>query len=133
MIIDLFTPRLREGECKYSIHHDNEFIPPSRNFPLIMIIDLFTSHLSGGEYIFLIHHDNRFIQFQFCMIIYYIMHLSCRGELHNYFILNDTNFYVNFQFTIIMDLFTPRLGEGECKFSIYNAQFIYSPPTSEGG
>ena len=29
------------------------------------------------------------------MIINYITHPSCRGELHKYFILNDTNFYLS--------------------------------------
>ncbi len=33
--------------------------------------------------------------FKYCMIIYYITHSSCRGELHKYFILNDTNFYTS--------------------------------------
>ena len=27
------------------------------------------------------------------MIIYHIIHSSCREELHKYFIFNDTNFY----------------------------------------
>ncbi len=99
----------------------------------MMIIDLFTPCLSGEEYIFSIHNDNRFIQFVFCMIIYYIMHPLYRGELYHYFSLNDTNFYVNFQFTRIIDLFTPRLGGRECKFSIHDAQFLYSPPISEMG
>ncbi len=93
IIIDLFTPRLR-GRCL--------------NFQLTLIIDWLTPHLwgrkckylltprlSGEGCIFSIHNDNRCIQCQFCMIIYYITHPSCRGELHKYVILNDTNFYLS--------------------------------------
>ncbi len=55
-----------------------------KKFQLLMII---------RKCIFSIHNITGFIQFQFCIIIYYIMHPSCRGELHKYFILNDTYFY----------------------------------------
>ncbi len=60
-----------------------------------MIMDLHTPCLIEEECIFSIHNNNRFIQFQFYMIIYYIMHLSCRKELYKYFILNNTNFYLS--------------------------------------
>ncbi len=36
-----------------------------------------------------------------------------------------------FQLTMIIDLFTPRLGGGEYKFSIYDTEFNYSPPALE--
>ncbi len=40
---------------------------------------------------------------------------------------------VNFQLTLIIDLFTPRLGGGEYKYLIHDTQFIYSPLASEEG
>ncbi len=33
--------------------------------------------------------------FKYYMIIYYITHSSCRGELHKYFTLKDTYFYLS--------------------------------------
>ncbi len=45
LIIDLFTLRLRRGECKYSIYDDNRFIHPRVNFEFMMIINLFTPRL----------------------------------------------------------------------------------------
>ena len=65
--MDLFTPLLRERECKYLIHNNNGFIHPpfqrrgSVNMQFTIIIDLFTPRLRGRKYKYSIQDDNRLI------------------------------------------------------------------------
>ena len=66
-MIDLFTSRFGEKECKYSIYNDNRFIylpaykEGSINIQFTMIMNLLTSHLRKRECKYLIYNDNRFI------------------------------------------------------------------------
>ena len=116
MIINLFSLCLRRKKCKFLFPVKIDlFISHLRrrsiNIQFIIIMDLFTMKeykflifdingfihpsLQREKCQFLIHNNNLYILFQFCMIIYDITYPSCKVELHQYFILNDTNFYLS--------------------------------------